>query len=81
LREAFSKNALKTCCVPFTYFQAVGLLHRESAAHSQSPVSNLPHEKYDEYGRIEETFAASALELIADWNSRHCLIEAANRSR
>jgi hypothetical protein len=25
----------------------------------------------DEYGRIEETFAPSALELIADWVSRH----------
>jgi hypothetical protein len=35
----------------------------------------------DEYGRIEETFAPSALELIADWISRHCQIAAAGRSR
>ena len=27
----------------------------------------------DEYGRIEETFAPSALKLIADWISRHTL--------
>jgi uncharacterized protein len=35
----------------------------------------------DEYGRIEETFAPSAFELIVDWISHHCLMAAASRSR